>query len=171
MSEENQEFDKYGRKIRKGFKIDLLPAVVAIAFFGGITAVILHENQPGTSDSPKTEVIKKFGESDTEGHNDTSITRDASYQAFGYSLTDILNNTDWGNNQKVTFSSPTRCQRFPEDVTSAYDMCFYNAEIKDYLGVNRCRDVQGYYDFPHSTHGGNTSVFWRTDNAVCTGYR
>ena len=55
MSEEDQEFDKYGRKIRKGFKIDLLPAVVLIAFFGGITAVIMNENQPGTSDSPKTE--------------------------------------------------------------------------------------------------------------------
>ena len=63
------EFDKYGRKIRKGASLPLLPTVVAIAFVGGITAVVLNENQSGTSDSPKTEVTKRFGESDTEGYN------------------------------------------------------------------------------------------------------
>ena len=49
------EFDKYGRKIRNGISLPILPTVVLIAFFGGITAVLVHENQSGSSDSPKLE--------------------------------------------------------------------------------------------------------------------
>ena len=49
------EFDKYGRKIRKGASLPILPTVVAIAFVGGITAVVLNETQSGTSGGPKTE--------------------------------------------------------------------------------------------------------------------
>ena len=55
MSEENQEFDKYGRKIRKDASLPILLTVAAIAFVGGITAVALNQTQSGTSDSPKTE--------------------------------------------------------------------------------------------------------------------
>ena len=145
------EFDKYGRKIRKGISLPVLPTVVLIAFVGGITAVLVNENQSGSSDSPKLEVTKKFGESDSEGHNDTSITRDASYQAFGFSLTDTLSGLDWGAT-RMRFLNPRYCKSevIPEGdrflrTAGTYYMCRFDTTESNHLGTRRCVNVWTQY--------------------------
>jgi len=106
------EFDKYGRKIRKGISLPVLPTVVLIAFVGGITAVLVNENQSGSSDSPKLEVTSRFGDSDTEGHNNTSIARepecprDMFYAGAGYCRTIVCGrvwDTDYQTSWRTGF--------------------------------------------------------------------
>ena len=143
------EFDKYGRKIRKGISLPVLPTVVLIAFFGGITAVLVNENQSGSYDSPKLEVTKKSEES-----RSPEVTRDASYAAFGYSLTDKLNTIKWDGDTKVKFSNAHDCKHIYTEfqtsggsvITTNYDYCFFDAEYTNYLGTMRCRSTYAQYD-------------------------